>query len=441
MEDTWFLIGILMMLTFIGFLARSLFDLAQTFRWVPMIDPRNDAPLPTDVPLISVIVPACNEEDVIEQCVKSVLAQDYPRFELILVDDRSTDATYNLATELARGVRNFEVLSIKDLPCGWTGKCHALDIGFQQASGEWIVFLDADTQLKRTALRQMLHLAVSRNVSMVTLVTKPVLRTFWDKALLPAFMAMSGLIFPLWKINLPSSPVASANGMCYLIRRSAYLEIGGHRGVKNLAVEDIGIGKRVKAQRLGLLFANGTKIAKTRMYEGAWAIFDGWSRIVAASMNYKIVQILWASIFHLYMSLPFMVVAFFLYMPNARIVWPEAWFLLPAVVLMGCTFLSVTYCSFIGIPKKYGFILLIGHFMLTVVFALAIKRILTKDPLTWRGTVYDSIKCNPKQLEPAPSHIEGGGEITAYSKSTTPDMPQGGVIGLGSIGSSGHWRV
>ena len=412
MEDFWFLLGIVMILTFIAFIGRNLFDMAQTLRWVPVLDPRKASPLPTSAPLISVIVPACNEESVIVQCLRSVLEQDYPHFELILVNDRSTDGTLELATQVSWGLNHCKVISIKDLPTGWTGKCHALNVGFQHASGDWIAFLDADTQLEHSALRQMLILATTRQVNMVTLVTKPVLRTFWDKALLPAFMAMSGLLYPLWKVNLPSNPVASANGMCYLISRTAYLEIGGHRGVKDLAVEDIGIGKRVKAQGLGLLFANGTKVAKTRMYEGAGAIIDGWSRIVAASINYKIVPILWAFFFHMFMSVPFMVVAFFLYFPTAKNMWPNVWFILPAMVLVGFSVLAFTYCSFIGVPKKYGFLLLLGHFMLTAVFILAIKRVLTKDPLTWRGTIYDSIRCHPKQLEPIPTYMEQRGKIT-----------------------------
>ena len=107
---------------------------------------------------------------------------------------------------------------------------------------------------------------MQHRVNMITLSPKFVLKSLWEKALQPTFISMSCILFPLPQINDPSSPVASANGMFFLISRYAYDKIGGHRDVKGLAVEDIGIGKRVKASGLGLLFAKGRHVMQTRMY-------------------------------------------------------------------------------------------------------------------------------------------------------------------------------
>ncbi len=246
----------------ISFWGIRLRDLILSLWWVPRAEPYDRHPL-EDAPLISVIVPAHNEERTIRECLNSVLNQDYPNFELILVDDRSDDLTASIAQELGRGRPNFKIVSVQHLPFGWTGKCHALDVGVRHAEGKWLAFLDADSCLHRAALRECYRLATDNGVNMVTLSPGFVLKTFWEKALQPTFAAMSCILFPLAKVNDPSSPVASANGMFYLINRKAYEEIGGHEEVRGLAVEDIGIGKRIKAAGLGLLFADGRHILKT----------------------------------------------------------------------------------------------------------------------------------------------------------------------------------
>lgn len=243
----------------IYFWGTRLWEIVQTARTVPEIDPKRDSQLPSKPPLISVIVPACDEQAGIAACLQSVLDQDYPCFELIFVDDRSSDNTLAIAESITLGRKNVRILSVTDLPAGWTGKCHALDVGVQQASGEWLAFLDADSVLHRAALRECYCEASHQKVGMLTLTPKFVLKTFWEKALQPAFIAMSCILFPLGLINDRLSKVASANGMFYLIKRHVYDRIGGHREVKGLAVEDIGIGKRVKAAGLGCFLPTGAR--------------------------------------------------------------------------------------------------------------------------------------------------------------------------------------
>ena len=291
-----------MLLFQIYFWAVGLRGLLQSLLWVPGIRPGSKRDSSEDYPLISVIVPAHNEQATIRECVRSVLDQDYPRYELILVDDRSEDLTASIAADLARDEANFKVITVRKLTEGWTGKSHALDVGGRHASGEWLAFLDADCSLDKSALRQCYQAAVKHKVSMVTLSPKFILKTFWEKALQPAFVVASSVVFPLPKINDPASPVASANGMFFLISRYAYDKIGGHHGVKGLAVEDIGIGKRVKASGLGLLFANGRYLLRTRMYEGFRATLDGWTRILSGSMNYEVGTVVRQLAIHVLMS-------------------------------------------------------------------------------------------------------------------------------------------
>ncbi len=393
----------------IYFWGTRLWELVQTARTVPEIDPERDSQLPPKPPLISVIVPACDEQTGIGACLQSVLDQDYPCFELIFVNDRSSDNTLAIAESTTRGRTNVRILSVTDLPAGWTGKCHALDVGVQQASGEWLAFLDADSRLHRSALRECYCEAFHQKVGMLTLTPKFVLKTFWEKALQPAFIAMSCILFPLGLINDPSSKVASANGMFYLIKRYVYDRIGGHREVKGLAVEDIGIGKRVKAAGLGLLFANGRSIMRTRMYSDFNETVRGWIRILSASMNYELIPTIKYLCVHILVSFPVLATALYIYICNSRTLGAAgALFFLPAICIVGMTVASSLFCSQIGAPKKYSALLIIGNLMLIWLFLVILKKVLLNEPLQWRGTTYGFNRYEPTVLDPTASH-------TAYS--------------------------
>ncbi|MDQ7781899.1 MAG: glycosyltransferase family 2 protein [Desulfomonilaceae bacterium] len=407
MDHIPLLAGGFLLLFVIRFWLMRGWELVQTYRRDPRIDPGNDVELPDAPPLISVIVPAHNEEASIGECLKSVLNQDYPRFELICIDDRSEDRTLCVAESVCEGYREARVVSVYDLPEGWTGKCRALDAGVKVASGEWLAFLDADSSLHESTLTHCYHAASARGVSMITLSPKFVLKTFWEKALQPTFAAMSCILFPLGKINDPTCDTASANGMFYMISRHAYEKIGGHHDVKDLAVEDIGIGKRVKASGLGLVFANGRKVLRTRMYTNFKEIVNGWTRILSASMNYEMATVLRYLLVHLLMSVPVLALALCLYIPEARELWPDSWFALP--VMCGACMIVVPYFYFgqLGVSTKYSVLLAIGNLMIIWVFAVIVKKILCNDALQWRGTTYDASRYKPKRLDPPASQVYG----------------------------------
>jgi hypothetical protein len=235
---------------------------------------------------------------------------------------------------------------------------------------------------------------------MVTLSPKFILKTFWEKALQPAFAVASSILFPLPEINDPESPLASANGMFFLISRYAYEKIGGHHDVRSLAVEDIGIGKRVKASGLGLLFANGRHLLRTRMYTGFRATLDGWTRILSASMNYRVATVVRNLGIHVLMS-PFAAVfALYMFVPAAQLLFPTTWFVLPLIFAIELLVVPPWFCSHLGVAKKYSVLMCLGNLFLIWTFAVIIKKILMKDALQWRGTTYDSHLYEPAELDP-----------------------------------------
>ena len=144
-------------------------------------------PAPSDAPLISVCIPARNEEHNLRACVEAILAQTYPNFELIVLDDRSTDATPVILEELSKDKR-MHGLAGASLPAGWAGKPYALHQACAAAQGEWLCFVDADTFLAPEALAACYAKAIETNADLFTVMTFQITGTFWERAVLPLVM-------------------------------------------------------------------------------------------------------------------------------------------------------------------------------------------------------------------------------------------------------------
>lgn len=398
-----FILGALILSYILVFWLFRLHEMRQNRKWFPTLDPFSEVGLPKELPLISVLVPAHNEEKCIEICLQSILDLNYSNLEVICIDDRSSDDTANLVKKLFEGRSNCRLVSITERLAGWTGKCHALDVGSRHAKGEWLAFLDADSSLHPMALKQCLSHALKRKINLVTLAPKFLLGSFWEKALQPTLASMTAILFPLSQVNDPKSPVATANGMFMLISRKAYDRIGGHESVKDLAVEDIGIGKRIKAAGLGLLFANGRNILCTRMYNSCGEVLNGWTRILSAAMNYRVSTVIKYIPMHILVSLPCFILGLYLYVTTACEVMPHSWFLLPLACLFAMTLTPVRFFDELGLPRRYSVYIPVGNLTLILVHFIILKKILCKDALQWRGETYCSTRYQPKSLDPSSS--------------------------------------
>ena len=393
-------IGIAVLTYILLFWLTRLHEMRENEKWVPTLDPEAKVNLPKDLPMISVLVPAHNEEHAIEQCLRSILVQDYPNLELICVNDRSTDTTALVVSRLFEGRSNCLLVTIDHRPEGWTGKCHALHVASKHAKGSWLAFLDADSSLHPGALKQCLNEVLKRKINFITLTPKFILGSFWEKAIQPTLASMAPILFPLSQVNNPKSPVATANGMFFMVSRKAYDRIGGHENVKGLAVEDIGIGKRIKAAELGLLFANGRKLLCTRMYSGCKDVIKGWTRILSAAMNYKALTALKYLPMHILVSLPSFLLGLFLYMSRAPEVLPQCWFVLPLACALAMAVASIRYFDQLGLPRRYSLYMTIGNLTLIMTHLIIVKKILCNDALQWRGETYNNTRYRPKYLDP-----------------------------------------
>ena len=226
---------------------------------------------------ISAMVPARDEEQNIEAAVASLAAQ--PEIaEIIVVDDQSADRTPQILARLAAEIPRLKILRSGELPAGWVGKNHALWMGAQAASCDWLLFTDADTTLLPAAVHRALEDAQRHRAALVSYSPEQLTKTVFEHALIPFIYSRLSRKFSFAEVNDPASPAAAANGQFILIRRDAYEKAGGHRAVAGLVLEDVALARRVKRAGFRLHFAPGEGIARTRMYRSFGAMWQGWTK-------------------------------------------------------------------------------------------------------------------------------------------------------------------
>lgn len=250
-----------------------------------IIDESSRKALTQPVKKISVIIPARDEESNIRGCLESILNQDYPDYEVIVLDDRSSDKTAEIVKGLTNKYSNLSLVSIKSLPNGRTGKNNALTQGVKHAIGEWYLFTDADTVHQPQSISMAMGHAQRHQVDMLTLMPSLENITFWEKVVQPIAGGVLMLRFPLYKVNDPNSECAFANGQFILIKREVYHRVGGHEKVRDVILEDIALSKSVKSEAGHLHVANGAQLFRTRMYTDLLSIWQGWTRIYYSAFD------------------------------------------------------------------------------------------------------------------------------------------------------------
>ncbi|MFQ5494267.1 MAG: glycosyltransferase [Phycisphaerae bacterium] len=238
------------------------------------------APL-VDPPMISVIVAAKDEQDNIEACVTTLLDQDYPDYEIIVVDDRSEDRTGAILSKLvASAAGRLKVVTVRTLRDGWFGKNNAMREGVAASRGEWLLFTDADCrQTSRRTLSVGIAEALTHDADFLSIT--PILETptLWERIIQPVCALTLIVHFVPNRVNNPASPTAYANGAFMLIRRQCYDAIGGHERVRTEVNEDVRMARFAKREGFGLRVAENEDLYVTRMYATPTAAWHGWSRI------------------------------------------------------------------------------------------------------------------------------------------------------------------
>lgn len=250
-------------------------------------------PLPSCFPRVSVLVPARNEEAVIEDCVRSLLAQDYPDFEVLVLDDGSTDGTGDILAALAREDGRLRVLSGRPLPEGWLGKHWACQQLADAATGEFLLFTDADTVHHPRALRLGVAALLAEQADLMSGFLFQRLLTWGERLTVPSIFWCFFSFLPLALAQRVRAPVLSlTNGQWMLFRRSAYEAVGGHAAVRANPVDDIALGRRVKAKGLRWRIVDLGDWVSCRMYSGFRPALEGFTKNLFAVFDFRLAEYL-----------------------------------------------------------------------------------------------------------------------------------------------------
>jgi len=253
------------------------------------------APAAQDAPFVSIIVPARNEAENIGACVASLLRARYPRYEIIVVDDRSTDGTGAIVRILAEHhTGRVRIVEGGALPEGWVGKCWACWQGYREARGELLLFTDADTRHDRDLLGHAVGAARTTGANLVTVFPRQRMVGFWECVILPhIFTAILARYNDLARMNRTTNPRnVIANGQFILFDRQGYEVVGGHEAVRGEIVEDLRLAQLIVSKGHRMYAAHANDLMETRMYRSFAGIVEGWTKNLAGGARQSVPRVL-----------------------------------------------------------------------------------------------------------------------------------------------------
>jgi glycosyltransferase involved in cell wall biosynthesis len=245
-------------------------------------------PATSELPRISIIVPARNEERHMEAALRSLLRLDYPDLEIVAVDDRSTDGTGAILDQLAAEFPALCVVHVADLPPGWLGKNHALGMGAGRATGHWLLFTDADITMAPDTLRRAIGYAQQNGLDHLTLTPGIVMPSLLLQSFVVTFVTFFCIYFQPWKARDPRSKRYIGVGAFNLVRRDAYRQVGTHEAIRMRPDDDMMLGKLIKKHGYRQDSASGIGLISVPWYGSVRELFVGLEKNAFSGVNYSI---------------------------------------------------------------------------------------------------------------------------------------------------------
>lgn len=247
---------------------------------------------PEEMPMVSVLIPARNEERNIGTTLSTLAQQDYPRMEIVVLNDNSSDGTAAAVERIAGVDPRIRLMQGATLPEGWVGKSYACHQLAGAAEGDLLLFVDADTAHETWSVRAAVEEMRRSRADLLTVIPAQTMETFSEKLMLPLLHYSTFCFLPMPLVSVSRSPkLAMANGQFMLFRKDVYRAIGGHAGVRTAIVEDVWLSRRVKEEGYRLVIRDGTGSVRARMYHSLREIWQGFSKNLFAGFNYSLPMI------------------------------------------------------------------------------------------------------------------------------------------------------
>jgi glycosyltransferase involved in cell wall biosynthesis len=348
---------------------------------VPSIPALKDIPPADDsrCPSVSILFAARDEADKLPGALDTFLALDYPRYEVIAVDDRSEDGTGPIIESAARKDSRLKSVRVTSLPSGWLGKPHALQKAYEHSTGEWLVFTDADVHFAPDLLRRSIALAEKNQWDHLTLLGAPVMLTFGEKIIMTFFgMALLMATRP-WTTSNPRSGGYFGVGAFQMMRRSAYEKMGTHRRLAMEVVDDMKLGKLAKEAGFRSGVAKGGDDVSVHWHAGVGNIIRGTTKNFFAGSGYRLWLVCF-QIFGLLLMFDFPVVA---------LIFVHGWARLFAAIAAGVPLILAggVALEFRASPL-YALAYPIGALIFTWMLLRSTIVTLRQGGITWRETFY-----------------------------------------------------
>jgi len=337
-----------------------------------------------DPPRISVCVPARNEERGIQACLQSLLDQDYPDFEVIAVDDHSTDRTEEIMRDLEVEDSRLKVLQGQDLPEGWLGKPFALYQAFKVAQGEYLLFTDADPVFERHALNTAVGAMRDRELDVLTLMPQAEFGSFWERAVQPVIFGFIASLTRFKNVNDHNHESAMGFGAFLMFHRNAYEKISGHEAGKADVLEDVLIAKRAKKAGLKLLVADAKQLFSIRMYFGLKEIWTGWRKNMFLAMKRSVLRAVW----YVSMVLGFLLTPYLILAANIFLQTGWLWIGMALAGVVMVTAAAYKTCDELGLHRNTSALFPIGAVVMAAIMLNSMLYTLVRKKTEWRGRIY-----------------------------------------------------
>jgi hypothetical protein len=356
----------------------SVIDLAIGVRTIPWL--RDAAPLEDEkCPTVSVLFAGRDEAEKMPGAIATMLALDYPRYEVIAVDDRSVDATGAILAAGAKKDARLKSARVDSLPPGWLGKPHALEKAYERSSGEWLVFTDADVHFKPDVLRRVIALAETMKWDHLTLLAAPKLYTFGEKVAMMFFSTCFLIGTRPWRANDPKSRGYSGIGAFQLVRRSAYEKAGTHRRLAMEVIDDLKLGKIMKEAGFRSGVARGEDAVSVHWHAGLGNIVRGTTKNFFAATGFNL-SILASQVLG--------TLAMFV-LPVAALPFARGWALVfAAIAAIFALIIATGAARAIGASAFYGLTYPLGALIICWMLVRSTAVTLWQGGVTWRGTFY-----------------------------------------------------